>query len=71
MMDCHIIVDVNKALRPKRRNRSVGEALTKASTIGLERPKLARRVLRFTFWAHCGSKCDEYVDFFVQLRMDR
>lgn len=38
MMDCHMIVDVNKAFRPKRRNRIVGDALTNASTMGLERP---------------------------------
>jgi hypothetical protein len=38
MIDCHMIVDVNNALRPKRRKRAVGEALIKASTIGLERP---------------------------------
>ena len=38
MMDCHMIVDVSRAFRPKRRKRIVGDALTKASTIGLERP---------------------------------
>jgi hypothetical protein len=42
IIDCHIIVEVNKALRPKRRNRTVGEALMKASTIGLDRPGLAK-----------------------------
>lgn len=38
IIDCHMTVEVSKALRPKRRKRTVGEALTKASTIGLERP---------------------------------
>ena len=38
MIDCHIIVDVKRALRPKRRNRIVGEALMKASTIGFDSP---------------------------------
>ena len=71
MMDCHMIVDVNMALRPKRRKRIVGEAFTKASTIGLERPTLTIVVFRFTFWTHCWSEGDEQVDFFVQLWMNR
>ena len=37
-MDCHMMVDVNKAFLPKSRKRTVGEALMKASTVGFERP---------------------------------
>ena len=40
-MDCHMIVEVNKAFRPKRRKRTVGEALMKASTIALDRPTIS------------------------------
>lgn len=65
MIDCHIMVEVNSALRPKRRKRIVGEALMKASTMGLERPKLARCVSRYTFRTHCRSKRDEQVHFLV------
>jgi hypothetical protein len=38
MIDCHIKVDVKKALRPKRWKTTEGEALINASTIGLENP---------------------------------
>jgi hypothetical protein len=41
MIDCHMIVDVNSALRPKRRKSTVGEVLMKASTMGLERPAIS------------------------------
>ena len=37
-MDCHMMVEVSKALLPKIRKRTVGEALMNASTIGFERP---------------------------------
>lgn len=38
MIDCHMTVDVNSAFRPKRRKRTVGDALMNASTNGFERP---------------------------------
>jgi hypothetical protein len=46
MMDCHIIVDVKRALRPNRRNSTLGEALMNASTIGFERPWMSIRCER-------------------------
>jgi hypothetical protein len=69
MRDCHIIVDVKRALRPKRRYKTVGEALMKASTIGFERPNVsvfslfqvplgliagARAINKSTFSFSCG-----------------
>ena len=38
IIDCHIIVEVKRALRPNKRKRTVGEALINASTMGFERP---------------------------------
>lgn len=37
-MDCHIVAELRMDRRPKRRNRTCGEALIRASTIPLERP---------------------------------
>ena len=46
IMDCHMMVEVNKAFLPKSRKRTVGEALMKASTIGFERPVQSELVAR-------------------------
>jgi hypothetical protein len=50
MMDCHIIVDVKRALRPNRRNSTLGEALMNASTIGFERPWMSKDVKETDLW---------------------
>jgi hypothetical protein len=48
IIDCHIIVEVKRALRPKRRNKTVGDALMKASTIGFDRPEIsASKITRY------------------------
>lgn len=70
MIDCHMIVDVNKALRPKRRKRTVGEALMKASTIGLERPTINGVNQLQTFGTHGRCECNKQVYLFIQLRMN-
>ena len=44
MMDCHMAVEVNNALRPNRRKTIAGEAFMNASTIGLERPSVSTTV---------------------------
>ena len=65
-MDCHIIVDVNSALRPNKRNRIIGEALMNASTMGLERPDLSKmfaRTKRVPFGLIAGARAMNKLTF--------
>lgn len=79
--DCHMTTEGKIALRPKKRNRRVGEDFIRVSTKRAESPVIhtslsfwsvhGKENVQLTMRTHSRGQTHEDVDLLVQLGMDR